>query len=361
MKEVRNTREFSPDLVSAIVPVYNGEKYLRKCLESLINQSYKNMEIILINDGSTDKSSKICDAYVLSDNRIRVIHTQNNGPATARNIGIDNSKGKFIFFVDADDFIEGNAISLLIENYKQYKADIIIGDFKKVKKGIVENRNDISFSSNKFLTKQDIINYSRLYLKKPNKYLLFAFSWGRLFKSSIIKDNNIFFNTDLHTFEDVAFNFDYLNYTNEVYFLKEVIYNHTIYDNYSSATMTVSDNPKKLFGYKQALVNINNFLKNSLVGDEIKKEVGHAYIYLTIIQLVRTCGQINNNNKKKIFQIIQEIICDPDIRNNLKFYAPSKGDSKILPFLMKLKFVSPIIWVCKHKANKRYKKGGTVR
>jgi glycosyltransferase involved in cell wall biosynthesis len=357
MKEFANTH-YDADSVSVIVPVYNSEKYLHNCIESIRNQSYKNFELILINDGSTDKSGEICNQYALRDNRIRVIHAKNNGPAAARNIGIENSKGEFIFFIDSDDFIENDALNLLIKSFRQHKADIIIGDFRKIKKGIVENRNDISFSGNKLLTKQDIIDYSRSYLKKPNKYLLFAFSWGRLFKSSIIKTNNIFFNPDLHTFEDVAFNFYYLTYTNEVYFLKETIYSHTIYDNYLSATMTISDNPKKLFGYEQALVSISNFLQNNIADAEIKKEIGHAYIYLTIIQLVRACGQINNNNKKNIFQLIQKLVNDSNLRDNLKFYSPSKGDSRILPLLMKLKLIWPILLICRHKAYKRYRKHG---
>ncbi len=362
MRPITNTQELTPDLVSVIVPVYNSEKYLRQCIESIINQSYKNIEIILVVDnGSTDSSGEICDKYALSDKRIIAIHKEHCGPAAARNTGIENSKGEFIFFLDADDYIEIDAIKLLIESYNKHKADLIIGDFKKIKNGIVENRNDICLSGNKLLTKQDLADYSRFYLKKPNRYLLFAFSWGRLFKSSIIKDNNIFFNIDLHTFEDVAFNFDYLNYANEACFLKIPIYDHIIHDSYLSATMSIGGNPKKLFGYKQALVNIGNFLKNSLTEDEIKKEVGHAYIFLTIIQLVRICGQINNNNEKKIFQLIQELVNDPNFRDNLKFYFPSKGDSRILPLLMKLKLVSPIIWMCKYKANKRYKKGRDVK
>lgn len=356
MEEVANLHSSVSDLISVIVPVYNGEKYLRRCIESIINQSYKLIEIILINDGSTDNSGEICNAYALSDNRIRVIHTENNGPATARNLGIERAKGSFIFFVDADDFIENNALNLLVESYNRHRADIIVGDFKKIKNGIIEDRRDTSFSNNTLLTKQDIVVYSRSYLRKPNKYLLFAFSWGRLFKSSIIKDNNISFNTDLHTFEDVAFNFDYLQYAGEVFFLKETIYNHTIYDNYSSATMAVGDNPRKLFGYKKALINLGNFLRNNVADDEIKKEVGHAYISLTIIQLVRTCGQINDNNRRDIFWIIRELVNDSDLRDNLKFYSPSKGESKILPYLMKLKLVPFIIYVCSYKANKRYKK-----
>ena len=360
MKEVSSARESIADLVSVIVPVYNSEKYLRLCIESIINQSYKNIEIILINDGSTDNSGKICDEYALGNERIRVIHEKNMGPAAARNEGIENSRGGFILFVDSDDFIEKDAIESLIKSFDQHKADIIIGDFKKIKNGVVEARRDICFPCSKVLTKQDLVDCSRLYLKKPNKYLLFAFSWGRLFKASIIKDKKIYFNADLHTFEDVAFNFDYLNYTNKVFFLKEPVCNHVFHDNYISATMAVGDNPRKLFGYKQALVNISNFLKNKITTDDLRKEVGQAYVSLTIIQLVRICGQINGNNKRNIYQLIEELVNDSNLRNNLKFYFPSKGESKIIPFLIKLKLVLPIIWICKYKANRRHAKRGGV-
>ena len=120
--------------------------------------------------------------------------------------------------------------------------------------------------------------------------------------------------------------------------------------------MIITSNPKSLFGYKQALANLSNFLKNCNSDADIRKEVGHAYICYTIIQLVRTCGQVNNNNKKKIYELIHGIINDSNVRDNLQFYSPSKGDSRIIPVLMKLRFVWPIIMVCKYKANRRYKK-----
>lgn len=357
MGKIRDNQEFIPDLVTVIVPVYNSEKYLRLCVESIVNQSYKNIEILLINDGSTDNSGEICDTYARNDKRIKVIHTKNNGPAAARNIGIDNSKGEFIFFVDSDDFIENNAISLLIENYHRTKADIIIEDFLKIKDdNISESGHNAVFSNSKLLKKQDIVDYIRCYLKKPNRFPLFVSSWGRLFKSSIVKNNNILFPTDLQTFEDVAFNFDYLNYTDAIFFVKEVVYNHLIHDNYASATTRLKDDPEILFGYPQALIKAGDFLRNYCSDEEIKKEIGHAYICYTIIQLVRTCGQINNTNKKKIYRFIKEKINNSNFRDNLPFYSPSKGDSRILPILMKLKLVWPIIWVCKYKAYKRYKK-----
>ena len=356
MKKAINSHVFVRDLVSIIVPVYNSEKYLHRCIESIINQTYKNIEIILINDGSVDDSGKICDAYALSDKRIRVIHAENSGPAAARNVGIENSKGSFIFFVDSDDFIEADILCLLIKNYRRHDADIIIGDFNKIRNGSPEGRHKETLFNSKLLIKQDIVEYARCYLKRPNKFLLFAYSWGKLFRASIIKDNSISFDTNLHTFEDVAFNYDYLKHTSTVFYVEEALYNHLIQDNYMSATMTICGSPKKLFGYFQALENIGDFLQNHDSDSVVRKEVGHAWIYLTIIQFVRICGQINDSNKKRIYRLIHEIINDSNIRDNLSFYSPSKGDSRAIPMLMRLRLVWPIVLLCKYKARKRYGK-----
>lgn len=125
--------------------------------------------------------------------------------------------------------------------------------------------------------------------------------------------------------------------------------------------MMISDSPQKLFGYKQALLKISDFLTSCNLDSDIRKQIGHADVYLTIIQLVRTCGQIKNSNKNRIYELIKGIINDSNFRDDLQFYSPSKGDSKILPVLMKLRLIRPIILVCKHKAHKRYMKRGAVR
>lgn len=342
--------------ISVIMPVYNAEKFLKTAIQSVIKQSYKKIEIILVDDGSTDKSCKICDDYAKKDRRIKIIHQKNSGPSASRNTGIKNAKGEFIFFTDADDFLEEDALSLLIESADQHQAEIIIGDFQNIKNGQLELRQDFSFLGNKLLKKEDLLSYARLYLKKPNRYLLLACSWGRLFKSSIIKDNHLFFEEKLQTFEDVAFNFTYLKYAKTAFFVKKTIYSHRVYDDYLSATRSIGSNPKKLFGYQQALFKIRNFLENNLTDKEIKKEIGHAYIFLTIIQLVRMCGQINCDNIRRIFQAIQELTHDATLQKNLQYYFPAKGDSKILPLLLKLKLVWPTIFVCRYKARQRYGK-----
>lgn len=127
------------DLISIIVPVYNVQEYLKKCINSMLIQSYKNIEIILVDDGSTDESSSICDLYVKKDNRIKVIHKENGGLSDARNIGIKSARGKYITFVDSDDEIELNYISYLYELIKDNNMSIcsysIITNNKKINYG----------------------------------------------------------------------------------------------------------------------------------------------------------------------------------------------------------------------------------
>ena len=115
-------------LISVIIPVYNVEEYLRECVDSVINQTYKNIEILLIDDGSTDSSGRICDEYAAKDERIRVVHQQNAGPSKTRNTGLNNAKGKFIYFVDSDDYIESNTLELLLNTAEANGADLVFFD-----------------------------------------------------------------------------------------------------------------------------------------------------------------------------------------------------------------------------------------
>ena len=120
------------DLISVIVPIYNVEKLLPRCIESIANQTYKNLEIILVNDGSPDNSGKICDEYAKKDNRIKVIHKENGGLSDARNKGLDSALGNYIMFVDSDDYINPLMAEILYENLISNNADLSICNYKKV-------------------------------------------------------------------------------------------------------------------------------------------------------------------------------------------------------------------------------------
>ena len=119
--------------VSIIIPVYNVEKYLKRCMDSVLGQSYRNIEVLLVDDGSSDSSPVMCDVYASSDPRVRVIHKQNGGLSDARNVGIDHSTGYYLCFIDSDDCIPLSAIEELVDSIVDYDADIACGELKYIK------------------------------------------------------------------------------------------------------------------------------------------------------------------------------------------------------------------------------------
>lgn len=169
--------------VSIIVPVYNVEKYLRKCLDSISSQTLKEIEVILVDDGSTDSSSKICDEYSKIDNRFKVIHKTNGGLSDARNVGIDIARGQYIGFVDSDDYININMFEILYSNIIIYDADISVCDFKKV----YEDNNDIIENYNGYI----IHKYSNMdSLNQLYNENVFSFvpAWNKLYKKDLFKE-----------------------------------------------------------------------------------------------------------------------------------------------------------------------------
>ena len=140
-------------LISIIVPVYNVEPYIERCIESIIKQSYKNIEIVVVDDGSTDNSGRICDEYAQKDRRIKVIHKRNGGLVSARKVGVINSAGDYVAYVDGDDWIEQHMYKILIRDAVQYNADIVtsglyrdyensvISEFDNISEGIYDTEN----------------------------------------------------------------------------------------------------------------------------------------------------------------------------------------------------------------------------
>lgn len=167
------------DLVSVIVPVYKVEKYLDRCVESILKQSYKNIEVILVDDGSPDNCPQMCDEWAKKDSRILVIHKANGGLSDARNVGIDISKGKYICFVDSDDYVASRFIEVLYGMIKKYEAEISAVDAKWVydeKTFDEENSNDVEIFDNK-----EGINNLLLNLKYKD------YAWNKMYESRLFK------------------------------------------------------------------------------------------------------------------------------------------------------------------------------
>lgn len=208
--------------VSVIVPVYKAEKYLSKCIDSILSQTYEGFELILIDDGSPDGCGKICDNYAKRDSRIKVIHKENGGVSSARNAGIKESIGKYICFVDSDDYIESDYLELLVRT-KEENPDFsniwcgfcTVRDYKRSITGTFIASNSEQFSE-----------YSVNNIMTLHEKWLDPMPWNKIFVRSIIVENKIKFPEDLTLGEDLIFNFEYLDCTNK----KIKVINKPLYD-----------------------------------------------------------------------------------------------------------------------------------
>ena len=168
------------NLVSIIVPIYNVEQYLEKCIDSIINQTYTNLEIILVNDGSPDNSLKICNFYKEKDSRIKVINKENGGLSDARNVGLENSHGEFILFVDSDDWISSVMVSELVEFITKFNADMVISRYYKVFSNYHIEESSKSAKSVEVLSKTEVMER----IMDDNNITNHV--WRKLYKKSII-------------------------------------------------------------------------------------------------------------------------------------------------------------------------------
>jgi len=189
------------ELISVIVPVYNAEKYLVDCLESLLKQSYKNLEIILINDGSKDSSGMICDDYAKKDNRIKVIHQENSGVSNARNNGLSIMKGKYFSFVDSDDVVDFRYFEILYNNIKKSDFDICIAKTHSFKD------NEMIKSTNNGILK--IFSFNEEREEKITQIINKYFGSGAATKLYKNNKSNLKFEK-IKIGEDLLFNIDYL-------------------------------------------------------------------------------------------------------------------------------------------------------
>ena len=202
--------------ISVIVPVYNAEKGLNICLDSLKKQTYKNFEVILINDGSTDKSGDICDIYTKKDDRFKVVHSKNSGVSSARNKGLDICTGDYIIFVDSDDEVKNNMLEEMLYYLLQSEADVIITGITFVKDG-KKVKDILPPKHGRF--DLDIWEY----ICKDNSGM-FGYVSNKMYKSCIIKDNYIRFDEDKKIQEDLDFALTVYSKCNVFYMLDKSYY-----------------------------------------------------------------------------------------------------------------------------------------
>ena len=201
---------------SIIIPVYNSEKTIERCLNSILTQSFQNYEVILIDDGSSDESFNICKKYEWKDSRYRVIHQVNRGPSVARNVGLDMAKGEWVCFVDSDDYIEENYLQDILDAIHKYTADIVFMGYNKV----CENKKDT------VVVPDELCDTNLKQFISLSEKDMFGYTWIKSFRREVIGD--IRFDAALNLFEDEVFTCQVIPYCTKVGVVTKPIYNYNI-------------------------------------------------------------------------------------------------------------------------------------
>lgn len=307
-------KENKMEKVSVIIPIYNAEKRIGKCLDSILNQTYNNFEIVCVNDGSTDSTENILKLYSNSDSRIIVINKKNEGASTARNVGIENSTGKYIVFVDADDTIEENMIKRLVEELIEKNTDMVLCNFYYV--------NHTEKIKNKITTDKTFISRKQFLKKFHNYYIktLINSPWNKLYVKDKISDK---FDSNLILGEDLDFNIKYLNQIEKVSIIDEYLYNYTV-QNSESITSKFKSTTNEYFCMYLKMYNdlfYNNKVTTSLKFDLffMKDYIAHfcdvcsckkdiVKLYKPFYKDIHTFSNIDKLKKRIIFSRVSYLI-----------------------------------------------------
>ncbi|MDP3444388.1 MAG: glycosyltransferase family 2 protein, partial [Ignavibacteria bacterium] len=231
--------------ISVIIPVYNTERYLPKCVESILAQTFNNFELLLIDDGSSDNSGRICDKYAQEDSRIRVFHKTNGGVSSARNLGIDNAKGDYICFVDSDDFVLANYLKDLIEHCLPGEIGIVIQGYNRY------NLHGKLIRIHKY--PNELLKAGRFYLAFSD-YKIF-WSGGpvaKIFVTNVLNEKRIRFDSNIQLGEDLIFLLEYLKFADYIKLSESVNYQYML-NSFSSLSCRYSSFDTELFCYKRYL------------------------------------------------------------------------------------------------------------
>ena len=205
-------------MVSIVVPIYNAENYLRRCVDSILNQEYTDFELLLVNDGSTDASGDICEEYGDQDPRVIVIQKENTGVSDSRNRALDRARGKYLQFLDSDDWITPDATRLFVRAAEEYGCDMVISDFYRVVGERLSTKGDIEEEG--VLTREEFAAHM---MENPADFY-YGVLWNKLYRRDIVEEHNLRMDTDINWCEDFMFNLEYIRYAKVFYALHAPIY-----------------------------------------------------------------------------------------------------------------------------------------
>lgn len=337
------------DLISIIVPVYNAEKYIERCLNSLINQTYNYIEILCIDDGSKDNSYNIIKEF--KDKRIKLLRQENAGPAKARNLGLKNSNGEYIMFCDADDYYEPNMCELMLETIIKQNVDFVICGCNVVN------------TYNSRIRQKSELNYYELRIKGYCNIGIYEFLilnsmiWNKIFKKSIIDKYDIEFISG-YEHDDYNFFYKYLSCCSNFYSLDKKIYNYDISNPQSIMSLYFTNNvkPEKKLDFLYSNHNLIDFI----ILHNFREQVMNGIIGLYKECVLGFCKFLNKKEIKELIIIQKEFFREKQAFNKYKYIEEIKNtevDKYIKRFDIKLSFWE---WIFSLKNKSIYEKIITI-
>ncbi len=238
-------------IISVIIPVYNVEKYLPECLDSVINQTYSSLQIVLVDDGSTDNSGKICDDYAKKDNRITVVHQANQGAGAAKNVGLDLVEGEYLSLIDSDDYIDLDFYEILVSRIEKHNADVVQCLFRNT---FVNNSYDRKYN---FLSTSNRVLSSKKYLFEMLYDWKYAVFWNKLFNTSLLGETRFPVGRKI---DDDFFTYKLICNAKRIVNINDVLYNYRMRQ---SSVMNVNDKDRLMKDRIDCFVERYNYIKNA--------------------------------------------------------------------------------------------------
>lgn len=342
--------------ISVIVPVFNGEKYIKFFFNALENQTFKRFEVIVVNDGSTDNSLNILKNLKFQNLRI-ITYQKNKGVSFARNLGIKNAKAKYIYFADIDDNIDSNSLGLLFKEAKKKNYDYVCSDFKRIENKKNQRVNKYNYDSNIIFDEKKIKVAMEEELHNPNLgHLGFFGCNGRLIKRSILKNNNIKFCEQLRWLEDKTFSWRVLGCTKKAKYMRKQLYIYYVHPNLKTglASGIVFGNPYD--NIKIIMKNIRIALKKKKFKNNFLDLYKQGIIFFCIQYLVSISRSIllkkiePSVGKAERDKFIKKILKTKLIENSIKKYKISANESKMIPKYISLKLNKKLEKACISRA-----------
>ena len=304
-------------LISVLIPIYNGEKHINKCIESIINQTYKNIEIICINDGSSDNTKEILENFQKKDKRIKIINKKNSGYGSSLNLGIEKAKGNYIAIIESDDNIKNTMFETLLNKMEENDVDIVKANFYKVSNTTKKN------TSKYFINKITNINLF------PQMLLIQPSIWSAIYKKEFLTKNNIKFKeTKGASYQDASFHFKTMVLAKNILLLDEPLYYYTTNNANSSI-----NSKNKAFAIFNEIEEINNLIKDKNINKNLLT-IKNIFEYKIIIW---NFDRIQNKYNKKVFNKALNYFKIYDFKTLIKNKSLTKKDKLYLSILNKNK------------------------